>query len=415
MLYLKISKLVLLIFFVLYGQSLFSNTYYLKNDSKKSLSEIINESNSYDTIVISKSIIFESSIKILKPLTIIGVNYPTIDANSKGGNIIYIKSNNVNINGIKVKNVERASISDNAAIKIESSENCIIENCIIENAFFGIYLAKSISCNILNNQILGNSIHESSSGNGIHLWQCNRINVLKNKVFRQRDGIYFEFVKFANIAENISTENLRYGLHFMFSDSCQYLSNTFQKNGAGVAVMYTHKVLMENNIFIDNWGPSAYGLLLKDITDSKICNNKFINNTVGIYSEGSNRMIVEKNEFKSNGWAIRLMANCKDNNFTLNNFISNTFEVSTNSRQNYNKFNKNYWSSYSGYDLNRDGKGDVPFHPVRLFSLLVAQQESAMILLHSFFIELLDLAERIFPFLTPATLIDSEPQMKVIV
>ena len=42
------------------------------------------------------------------------------------------------------------------------------------------------------------------------------------------------------------------------------------------AVMYTKDVKMFNNTFEQNWGDSAYGLLLKDISDSYIFNNKFI-------------------------------------------------------------------------------------------------------------------------------------------
>lgn len=409
-------KHFLLLFFIhiIFQTQSFGNIFEYNNNSKSTLSELIKKSKPLDTILVSKKFFNESGIVIDKPLTLIGKGNPVIDANYAGGNVISVTSNNVIIIGITIRNVERANISDNAAIKISASSFCKIENCRIENAFFGIYLAKSHHCFVFSNKVLGNSEYESSSGNGIHLWQCNNVSIQNNFVSKQRDGIYFEFVKNGYIANNYSENNLRYGLHFMFSDSCQYIENKFVKNGAGVAVMYTRKVLMQNNIFENNWGPSAYGLLIKDIVDSKIINNSFINNTVGIHAEGSNRIIIDKNQFVNNGWAVRIMANCTDNLFTHNNFISNTFDISTNSRQNYSKFKNNYWSSYSGYDLNKDGIGDVPHYPVRLFSVLVAQQESSLMLLHSFFVELLDISEKILPFLTPATLIDTEPLMEVI-
>ena len=41
--------------------------------------------------------------------------------------------------------------------------------------------------------------------------------------------------------------------------------------------------------------------------------------------------------------------------------------------------------------------GDVPYRPVRLFSVLVERNEPALILLRSFFLDLLDLAERVVP------------------
>ena len=72
----------------------------------------------------------------------------------------------------------------------------------------------------------------------------------------------------------------------------------------------------------------------------------------------------------------------------------------------------NYWDAYRGYDLNRDGTGDVPFRPVRLFSMIVERHEPALLLLRSAFVELLDAAERALPAMTPTTLADARPSMR---
>ena len=72
----------------------------------------------------------------------------------------------------------------------------------------------------------------------------------------------------------------------------------------------------------------------------------------------------------------------------------------------------NYFDEYRGYDLDRDGTGDVPHRPVRLFSLLVARNEPTLILLHSLFVAVLDAAERAIPTLTPSVLADERPSMR---
>jgi len=159
-------------------------------------------------------------------------------------------------------------------------------------------------------------------------------------------------------------------------------------------------------------GAASYGLLLKDITDSKIINNNFTQNTSGIYVEGCNRSEFMNNLFEKNGWAIKLMANSEGNVFTDNNFIANTFDVSTNSRQNFNTFSSNFWSKYEGYDLDKDGIGDIPYRPVKLYSVLVEQNEPSLILLNSLFIELLNIAESVFPTLIPETLLDKTPRLR---
>jgi nitrous oxidase accessory protein len=125
-----------------------------------------------------------------------------------------------------------------------------------------------------------------------------------------------------------------------------------------------------------------------------------------------NRTDVENNVFAANGWALKLMANSEDNLFSGNEFAGNAFDVATNSRQNFSTFRENWWDRYEGYDLDRDGYGDVPFRPVRLFSWLVERNAPSLVLLRSLFVSLLDLAERVAPVITPAGLIDERPLMQ---
>ncbi|NGM89523.1 nitrous oxide reductase family maturation protein NosD, partial [Parapusillimonas sp. SGNA-6] len=214
------------------------------------------------------------------------------------------------------------------------------------------------------------------------------------------------------VDSNLSQNNLRYGLHFMFSHDNSYLYNTFTSNGAGVAVMYTDRVRMEHNVFNENWGDSAYGLLLKDIRDSHIQHNVFAKNTTAIYMEGSNRIQMLDNRFENNGWAIKIFSSCMNNTLSRNSFIQNTFDIATNGGRMTNRFEENYWDKYEGYDLDKDGIGDVPHHPVSLFSILVERYPSMMLLFRSFMVTLFDRSEKLIPSLTPEHLKDDKPLMK---
>jgi nitrous oxidase accessory protein len=362
-----------------------------------------------DRIIVQPGVYHEGTIEVFKSIEIIGVDRPVFDGD--GSQAFTVTADNVTIRGLVIRNVTTSFVEDRAGIKIDDVRGCSIEDNRLEDTFFGIYLAKSANCQILGNQIIGAAYRESQSGNGIHLWYSRDIVIEDNVVSGHRDGIYFEFVEDALIQRNVSTGNVRYGLHFMFSDRCTYVQNRFQQNGAGVAVMYTENVQMTDNIFEDNWGGSSYGLLLKDITDSHIVSNVFRGNSTGLYAEGINRVRVESNDFEENGWAVRIMANSMDNTFSNNNFTGNTFDVATNSRNNFSTFHANYWDNYRGFDLDRDGFGDVPFRPVRLFSQIVQQNEPALMLLRSFFVSILDFTERIIPIMTPDTLVDSKPVM----
>jgi nitrous oxidase accessory protein len=101
--------------------------------------------------------------------------------------------------------------------------------------------------------------------------------------------------------------------------------------------------------------------------------------------EGTNRIIIENNIFKDNGWGMKVQASCMDNVIRKNNFQGNTFDVSTNGSLVMNVFENNYWDKYEGYDLNKDNTGDVPYRPLSLFSVIVETNPPAMLLVPQFY------------------------------
>ena len=364
-----------------------------------------------DTILVKAGIYKEGNIVINKNIVLIGYGFPVVDGENKH-EIFTVSGSGIVIRGFQFQNSGQSAMDDYASIKVIDSKNILVENNRLINSYFGIHFANSTFLTIRNNKVTGTPTTEQNTGNGIHLWKCNNALIENNQVTGHRDGIYFEFVTSSIIKNNVSERNIRYGLHFMFSNNDQYLNNVFSNNGAGVAVMYSHKVRMEGNKFQVNWGPSSYGILLKDITDSHIHSNTFFKNSVGIHMEGSSRIDASQNTFKENGWAIKVQASCDDNNFYNNNFLGNSFDIATNGTMVLNKFNNNYWDKYEGYDRNKDGVGDVPYHPVSMYSMIVEQNPNSLLLLRSFMVSLLDKAEKAIPTLTPENLTDDKPMIK---
>lgn len=382
-----------------------------KTSTIQLIQQAIHQSKNGDTISVAAGIYKENNLIIDKSITVIGINHPTIDGENKS-EIVSIKANYVIFDGFKIEHSGYGTLVDPAGIKIYDAHNVTISNNIIDDTFFGIYSQNAKNCIIKNNKLKSYGKQEQEIGNGIHCWKCDSMQITGNTISGHRDGIYFEFVTNSIIWRNISKNNIRYGLHFMFSNNDAYITNLFRNNGAGVAVMFTHGVKMINNTFEENWGDAAFGLLLKEISDSYIINNKFKKNTVGIYMEGASRSKMENNVFESNGWAIKIQASCMDVSVTQNNFFGNTFDVSTNGTLVLNSFNKNYWDKYQGYDLNKDNLGDVPYRPISMFSMIIEQNPPAMILFRSIMVGLLDKVEKIIPTLTPENLKDETPVMK---
>ena len=364
-----------------------------------------------DTVLVDAGLYHEKTLVVNKTIVLKGINYPVLDGEKKY-EIISIKANGVVVDGFKIIHSGISSVEDFGGIKIYNCRDVVIENNILDDTFFGIYTLQGTNCTIRNNQLTAHSKEEQQSGNGIHCWKSDSMRIIGNTITGHRDGIYFEFVTNSIIWRNTSFKNIRYGLHFMFSQNDSYVTNIFRENGAGVAVMYSHGVKMFNNFFQENWGDAAYGILLKEISDSYMQGNSFDKNTIGIYMEGASRIQIQRNTFSNNGWAMRIQASCMDIAVTKNNFTGNSFDVGTNGSLVLNTFDHNYWDKYEGYDINRDKIGDLPYRPVSLYSMIVEKNPPAMMLYRSFISALMDKTEKLIPAITPEGLKDEHPAMR---
>ena len=401
-----------LIIFLFFSLSLKATTIHVgKKHAIKSVKRGITLAKAGDTLIVHGGWYKEGNIIIDKKIVFLGKDLPVLDGEKKH-EVLSIHADSVVVDGFKIIRSAYATITDPCGIKVYNKSHVLIQNNVLDDNFFGIYLQNSQNCIIKNNTLKAYGKEEQKLGNGIHCWKSKDILIIANRIDGHRDGIYFEFVTNSVIWRNIANNNIRYGLHFMFSNDDAYITNVFKKNGAGVAVMFTKNVKMFNNYFEENWGDSAYGLLLKEISDSYIFNNRFARNTSGIYMEGTSRIKVEKNSFESNGWGMKIQASCMENEIVNNNFLKNTFDISTNGSLVLNTFNANYWDKYEGYDLDKDGMGDVPYHPLSLFAVLTENTPSAMLLYRSFMITLLDKSEKVLPSITPDNFVDNKPLMK---
>ena len=274
-----------------------------------------------DTVIVEKGVYGENNLLIDKPLTLIGKDRPVINGQFKGS-ILKIRADRVTVKGFRFANVAFKATEEQAAILLDKSKEFLIEDNVMEQVCFGVLLRKGRDGIVQGNDISSNAKEQYNSGNAIHLWSCKDVKILKNKAKNCRDGIYIQFSSKCYIEGNYAEGNLRYGLHFMFSDDNEYHKNKFARNGAGAAVMFSKRVKMTENTFQDNWGPASYGLLLKELYDSELTGNTFYRNTIGINGENCTRMKYNENIFSENGWGIRIRGGCYHNDFWDNNFLN---------------------------------------------------------------------------------------------
>lgn len=400
------------IFFLLIEATLYAQIHEVcPSCPLNTLQKAVEKAQAHDTIRLKAGNYSVQNLSIEKPLTLLGDGKATLNGEFKG-EILSVKSNDFHIKNVRFANVGHSFTKDNAAIRLEKCENFSIVGNVIENAYFGIIIHKGKRGLVAENKVKGQKKDEFNTGNAIHMWDSREILVKNNEVSNSRDGIYLQFTSNSTIEGNKSFLNLRYGLHFMFSNDNLYKKNTFEENGAGVAVMFSRRIKMLENLFQKNWGTASYGVLLKEIYDSEIEGNTFYQNTIGINGESCNRVNYKENVFSENGWGIRIKGACYANHFWDNNFLNNTFDVSYNNNVNDNTFKNNYWSEYTGYDLDRNEIGDVPYRPVKLFSYIANRTPESIVLLRSLFVDIVNFSEKVAPVFTPENLIDHTPRMR---
>ena len=375
-----------------------------------SINAALHKAKAKDEILIYGKKIYKEHLVIQKPITLKGVGTPIIDGEQRG-DVIKVNADNVTIEGLQIQNSARSSQVDYCGVHVKDAQFVTVRNCVFRKNQFSVMFQNCKNGLIANNNISSNITYNPIMGNAVHCWKSDNMHITGNNIGHNRDGIYLEFVNNSHIDHNTVSGCARYGLHFMFSHFNVYNSNRFNHNQAGVAVMFAHNVEMINNTFEFNRGTSSYGLLIKELQYSTIKWNRFLDNTVGLLIDGGSDLNVHHNVIKNNGWGMRLISASTNDTIRHNNFLGNTFDMTTNVSYNRNNVNGNYWDKYEGYDLNKDGYGDVPFHPLSLFSMLAEQNENVLFFFHSFLMNLLDATEKVLPSITPDNYVDNYPHM----
>jgi nitrous oxidase accessory protein len=377
----------------------------------QSLQQAIATARPGDTIRVSPGTYHGTLAVSASGITVIG-DGATLDGDGRG-TVVLIVGQGVTMRGFHITNSGKSPYGDDAGVKILNAAGCTLEGNIIDNVYHGVYLQNSPGNTLRRNRITGAAPVGAYEGwgDGVHAWKSTGNLLQENAVSRFRDGFYLEFADNTVIERNRSCENRRYGLHFMFMDGSRFTNNEFVRNQAGTVLMYSKRIQVENNQFIDNKGPVGAGLLFRDNSDSVLRNNRITGNTVGLFLDGSNRNRIEGNIFAGNGWGLQLYSSSIGNYLTGNSFYQNDYEVAVDMRDSRNTLDGNYWSGYQGYDLSGTGRGQVPYAPVSMFSFLAMQFPDLYAFSGSPAVRALEFAQKLFPAFSPSTLRDRHPLM----
>lgn len=379
----------------------------------QSIQQAINAANDGDLIQVRAGL-YTGNLVINRRIMIEGIDRPVLRGQGEGS-VVSVLADGCTVRGFTIEHSGGDLTREDSGILLKSSNN-LIEDNELRDILYGIYLYGSRGNTLRRNQVRGRpELEEGERGAGLHLWNSPDNIIEDNIITEERDGIYIQSCNGNQIRRN-RVSNLRYGLHYMFSDRNVFEDNLFANNVAGAAIMYSNHIEFRRNAFVHNRGFSSFGILFQECNELLAEDNFIIDNATGIFMEALRRTTFRRNTIANNDVALQMFSSADDNVFTENNFIDNLSPLHLIGRDTSTKWSANgrgnFWSDYDGYDLNEDGRGDVPLKIQNVFQYMEGNHPRLRIYLDSPVARALAVAEETFPILRGSTEVDDAPLMK---
>jgi nitrous oxidase accessory protein len=351
---------------------------------------------------------YDGDLLIDKPITLVGMGRPVL-LGSGSGSVVRVRANGVTIEGFDVDGRRGGDLGrDTAGIHVAAS-HVTIRDCHVREALFGIYLRESDDAVVERSTIVGIPDRPPGEvGSGIHVWNSQRYHLTGNEIVGTRDGMYIQSSSHGIVRGNRARE-LRYGLHYMFSDDNLFEDNSFETGAAGTALMYSKRITFRRNRFLRNRGFASVGLLLKACDEVVAEDNLIADNARGIFLEGSYQNTFRRNIVAMSDVAVIIYDSSGGNVFEDNAFVGNLTPLSLVGRRTDTRFAGNYWSDHGEPDLDGDGIAERPYRLSNVFDHLRGNLTAADLFAQGLAARALGAAERAFPVLDAVPVVDERP------
>ncbi|MHB1112737.1 MAG: nitrous oxide reductase family maturation protein NosD [Acidovorax defluvii] len=363
-----------------------------------------------DVIEVARGL-YRANLLIDKPLTLRGLDRPTISGGDQG-DTIRVTAPDVVIEGLIVRDSGSNLKDQNSGIYIyPGAHRAVVRHCDLTYNLFGLWIEKANDVQVLSNTITGKREYSSPQrGNGIQLYNTQRARILNNNISFVRDALYVDVSHHAVFRGN-KLHHSRYGTHYMNSYHNLWEDNDTYYNRGGLALMEVRDQVVRNN---RAWGNSDHGIMLRTLQDSVIENNIVAGNNRGFFIYDVEYIKLNGNLVVDNVVGVHLAAGSTRNEVEGNDFVGNREQVRyVGARdERWGAKSGNHWSNYLGWDRDGDGVGDVPYEANDMVDRLTWKHPSMKLLLASPAVQALRLVGQQFPVLRVPSVVDPRPRMQ---
>ncbi len=356
---------------------------------------------------------YRGPVKIARPLTLLGHPDSIIDSGGVGS-VITVAAPDVVLRGLTLINSGASLEHEDSGVFVGlGGDRVLIEGNRLKGNLIGVFLKGPRDAVVRGNSILGRrDLRMNERGNGIQLWNTPGSIVENNEIRHGRDGIFATSSK-RNTFRNNRLRDLRFAIHYMYTNDSELSGNVSQGNHVGYAIMFSHRLVVRDNL---SSGDRDRGFLFNYANSSQIVGNEVrggADKCVFIYNANKNRF--HGNRFQGCAIGIHFTAGSERNEIAGNAFIGNRTQVKYVGTRHIEwsvAGHGNYWSDNPAFDLNGDGVADRPYRPNGLVDQILWRQPLAKLLLNSPAVQVLRWAQSEFPALHPGGVTDSAPLIR---
>lgn len=357
--------------------------------------------------------IHEGPITIDKPLRFVCDDGAIVKGNGTGS-VITVSSPSVVVSGCQIRGSgDRHETIDSGVQLLEGATNAVVEGNHLTENLYGIDVHGARNAQVIGNTIIGPQGHRMNRrGNGVYVWNAPGAKVIGNTIRFGRDGIFTNTSRDNVFSKNIFRD-LRFAVHYMYTQDSIVSDNISIGNHLGYAIMFSKSVSVLNNASIDD---RDHGIMLNYANDGVVRGN-YVKGTLdrSLFIYNSHKNSINGNRFEASGTGIHFTAGSERNAIYGNAFIDNRQQVKYVGSKwvDWSQNGKgNFWSDHAAYDLNNDAIADAPYRPNDAIDRILWTQPAAKLLLGSPAVQLVRWAQKAFPATLPGGVIDRKPLMK---
>jgi nitrous oxidase accessory protein len=328
-------------------------------------------------------------------------------------NAILVKAPDVTIRGLTIRGSGLALIDKDSGVFVDrTADGARVENNVFEDNLIAVYLDGPHDAIVRGNRIQGlRTLRQSERGPAISLWNTPGSKILDNDVSSGRDGV-FSVTSNHNVVRGNRFRDLRFAVHFMYTNDSEVADNLSVGNTVGYVLMYSDRLDVHDNV---SSGDRDHGLLFNYANDSRVEGNVVRGGDKCVFIYNANKNRFAGNWFEGCQIGVHFTAGSERNEITGNAFVDNRIQVmyvGTRLLDWSVKGRGNYYSDNAAFDLKGTGIATAAYRPNDLMDQVIWRAPAAKMLLNSPAVQVVKWAQAQFPAIHPGGVVDTAPLMK---